>query len=268
MLQYIRRAFDAYKRNLLTIIGAVLALLLIAGALAAVGLLPIGFTVLETISGGVVDTSALISAIFQSTSSLAFAAIFLIAAGIAAVSLSAGIVKVYANALAGKANVRAMFSVAREKWLTAVGAMLIMIFVLGAVAAAASLIGLSLGLFGAVLTPAVILIVSIFFIYVNQSIVLSNLRALQAVQNSISFAKKNFIPTLGLLVIFVGISTILNYSVNYLNMSFVQLLATIVNIFLIGPLSVLSYTALYLGGRAEARRPARTGARKKKGKKR
>ena len=235
---YVKQAFDAYKRNFTQVIAAMLIPMLVVLGLIVIAMAPLGFTVLNSIMKGTVDADALVSLLLQSTTSLIFAGVFFVIAMIAGVALSVGITKVYADALRGKANYRAMFPIAREKWQSAVGASVVIMLVFIASVLVTGLIAAANALLGTVLLTVVIVYLIASFAYINVSIAVSNLKAVDAVKNSVNFTKQNFWPTIFLIAGFLIINTALDY---------VPVVGSLIDFFILGPVFSLSLIALYLG---------------------
>ena len=66
---YVKQAFDAYKRNFRQVITAMLIPMLVVLGLIIIAMVPLGFTVLNSIMKGTVDADALVSLLLQSTTS-------------------------------------------------------------------------------------------------------------------------------------------------------------------------------------------------------
>jgi len=237
-LQYIKAALDAYKRNVMPILASTLLMFFAMFALVVIALAPLGFTVIKSLAQGVADQSTIMSTLMASMPTLGFAAIFILLAVIVSISLTAGLTRVYAEALRGKTSYKSMIDTAKEKWLTIIGANIIIAVVISLVVVATALLSVSLGMLGTALLFGVIALLVVFFSYVNQAIVLNNLGAVQSVKFSYAFAKQNFKDTVLILIIFFAANFILEYALSWAG--------TVLNVFVLGPLTVIALTALYL----------------------
>jgi len=81
------------------------------------------------------------------------------------------------------------------------------------------------------------LLIAPLFLFINQAIVINNSKAINSIKKSIKIGKKNYFQVLALMIIFalLGVAS-----------GLIPYIGTILNLFLIAPLGILSYTALYL----------------------
>ncbi len=250
---YVKQAFDAYKRNFTAVIGAMLLTLLTVLVLIVVALAPSGFSVINLVMKGTTGTSEIISALMQSTVSLAFAVVFFALAGISGMALSVGLTKVYADAIKGKAHAMDIFPVARQKWLTALGASIAVIAIFTTIILVLSLTVVVNALLATVLVSIAIAYLIASFAFVNVSIAANNLGAIDAVKNSMRFSKQNFLATILLVIGFL----VADYALDFVP------LGSLISFVLVGPVFSLSLVSLYLN-----RMKMRSGAKNKRAKRR
>lgn len=236
-LVYVKQAFSAYKRNFTAVIGAILLAILVVLVLVVIALVPLGFSVINMVMNGITDTSALLESLTQSMTSLAFAAVFLLLAFVSGTALSVGISKVYADAIRGRARAMDIFPVARAKWLTALGASIAVIAIFTAVVLVLSLTAAVNALLATVLVAIAIAYLIASFAFVNVSIAVNNLKAIDAVKNSINFAKQNFLATIILVIGFLAVDYLLDY---------VPMVGGLISFLVVSPIFSLSLISLYL----------------------
>ena len=156
-----------------------------------------------------------------------------------------------------------MFKTAQSKFWTILGANLIILLLLFVVVVAVfspatiliSFSGFSLQaapvsylffiFFSIVLGAIVLILFSMLFIFVNQAVVIDNLSAFQAVKRSFVVSKRNFLGILFLFFMFFFFNAGLN---NILN-----LLGSLLTLFVTSPLLLLSYTAFYVDRRKKVK---------------
>jgi hypothetical protein len=179
---------------------------------------------------------------------------------IACVALRAGVYRVYADALAGKAKISTLFAAAKRKSLTALGASAI-------VFAAATALGLGMlalltqavpvltgSIFSSSVNPLfsqllvalaiILLLFLVLFLFVFPAIVVDNLSAEEAVAKSIRVARKNYPQALALFVLQILANIALVYLFSYLPPF--GLAGPLVAGVLVAPVFAMSYTALYM----------------------
>ena len=163
------------------------------------------------------------------------------------IALNGGLVRFYADCLKRRGYISSIFNTARQKFWSLAGVNLLVLIVLGAVLFLFTALG------GAAIqsNPAastldavpylvagfvVALLIMPLFIYVNQAVVLSNLPAMKALSKSISFGRKHYKDTVILVFIWVIIGGAL---------SMVPIAGFLINLFVVSPLSLTRFVALY-----------------------
>lgn len=249
--EFISQAWNAYRKNFWQLIGAMALYIAIIFVLALVLLVPMfmAFTpstsiesqiTIESISGTQVK-DGMYPALNPYMIAAAGAVVLIML--LVMIALRAGFVRVCADALRGKATLGTMFSVARKKFWTVVAANLLVLLLLAplyilALLAAVLLAGTSyimLISFFVLLIP--IALIALLFSLVDQAVVVSDFRAVEAVKKSVSIIKANYLQFLGLIIIVALISMVV---------SFVPIIGSLISIFLVAPIADLSYTAFYL----------------------
>lgn len=244
--EFIENAWKAYRNNFWQIIGAIIILGVIVFGIIFISLLPL----LGFISSGItteISSQAISVFILQNLSSLILyglvSLIGIIVAFIISIELSAGLIGVYRDALKGKADLKTMFSVAKEKFWTILGANLLAgllvtgIFVLTLLPGIllVNISSLSIVLFILGLITAILL--SLLFSLVNQAIVVDNEKAVNSIKKSYFVVRKNYLELLGLIIILVVISFVL---------SLIPLIGKVINWLLVTPVFGLAITSFYI----------------------
>jgi len=136
---YIKKAFNAYKRNFTTIIGALLIVYAIVFGLIMVGLIPLVSNAPELFLQGSLQTEnteqldLLIGDTASIGSSIALFVLLMAIAIILGMILQAGLIRTYADCLKGKGKILTMFKIAKQKFLTILGANLILLLIMGGI---------------------------------------------------------------------------------------------------------------------------------------
>ncbi len=160
------------------------------------------------------------------------------------IALGAGIVRIYADALKGKAKIKTMFTVAKQKFLTIVGAKIIVMLIVIPLYLLAFVISLLLSgtsellailYFMLLLIP--IMFFSILFSLTDQAVVIGNYSALESVKKSFNVVKSNYLEFLALILISIIILLIF---------SLIPFIGSFINFIAITPIIGIAYTAFYL----------------------
>lgn len=240
--EFIERAWNAYKKNFWQIVGATILLSAVVIGILIAGFLPLVFSGLFSISKFLTTTqfqwsSELITSVF-----IFFVA--MVVAAILSIALGGGLVAVYMDALKGKAKLQTMFSFARKKFFTILGANVLagiiiagMFLIAIAVAAAFTLINPLIFSIFFVLGLIATLLISLLFSLVNQAVVVDDKKAVDAVKKSIEVVKSNYLQFLALTIIIAVISIII---------SFVPYIGFVINWLAVAPIGGIAYTAFYL----------------------
>ncbi len=252
VFEYLEKAWKAYTKNIWKFILAIIILYVIMGILMIIGIIPLfylGYT------GGLSETLP------TNLAFLGFAIIMFIIAIVVSVVLGAGIIKMAEEALKGKTKVKTMFTTAKKKFWSLIGAAILVLIITGII----FLIFLSpvflyfgtlsltdmgtgiepvLGIAGGILLMFILMIpailLTLFFQFVFQSVVIDNKRAIESIRHSIAVVKQCYFQLLGLVILFILIS---------IPFMIIPYLGTILLVLLISPLQMISYTALYLSNR-------------------
>lgn len=258
VFEYMEKAWIAYKKNFWTILIAIILQILIPAVPIIIGLLPWIFILPFS---RIIDPSTLI---LSNLGILSFSIVMFLVGLLTSVVLNGGFVKMLQEALRGKTKFETMLVTAKEKFWTILGANLIVLFIILflvaillipiAVLTGFSFVQLSsisslpylVVIFSVIVLDIIFLVLfSIFFLFVNQAVVIDNLNAFQSVKKSFEFSKKNYATILALFLIFF-----------FLNMGLTNVLSLLGSIliwFLTSPLLLLSYTAIYLEKRKKAK---------------
>jgi hypothetical protein len=247
--EHIEKSWKAYKRSFWTIIGAVLLVLIIPIVIILLALLPFRSAIAEAVAANSADPVLQVLGV----GNVMFAGIFLLFGMIVSVVLHAGLVKLYAESLRRRASLKTVFSTAKEKFWTILGAnalgMLISLIIFAAALGPGFLllIATEYGFLSASLIAIGVvaaILVTLLFLFINQAVVIDNHPAVAAVKKSIRVVRANYLPVLILIIIFTAISILV---------SFVPYVSAPIDILLISPLYIISYTSLYLARRKKVK---------------
>lgn len=255
--EYISQAWEAYKKSFWQIVGGMFLVMLITFGIIIIGALPLLASFIQYY-GGVSSPTAAAFANFVSGSAaqIAIFIIGIIAASLAGFALNAGYVKMLADSLKGKAEMGTIFSVARKKFWTILGADILTILIVFALAlillappflvmvsasSAVSSGSAVLAVLGALIWFfagfIILILASLPFALVDQAVVIGNYNAVDSIKKSFSIVKQDYLQFLLLVVILAVISGIA---------SLIPVLGDLINIFAVSPLALLSYTIFYL----------------------
>ena len=248
VIEHIEKSWLVYRKNFCPLTTAIFLQLLIVGILLLIAIAPWIFILLSF------RGSNIMTLLWYNMGVLFFSVIFFAVSTILSVVLNGGFVKMLYESFRGKTRFETMLKTAREKFWTILGAnslfLLIFLLILGALLVPiASLMSFSfsqgvsmLYLFVIILTiilgAVVFGMVSVLFIFVNQAIVIDNLKAVPAIKKSYEVAKKSFLTILGIMVIFILINIALTTVFSFIG--------SILEWFVTQPLILLSYTSVYL----------------------
>lgn len=257
VMEYLSKAWKAYKRNALSIIIAMLVIGVVTTIFVGLALTPMLLAISQARAAGTLDMGALFGLMQSFASSLVIAMVGILIA----LALQVGFVRMVVESLKGRTKVRTMFEGAKKDWLKAIIAYVlayllmiatILVFVL--LAAVAGLVGwvlLAIGILA-------VLVMAMSFVFINQAIVVNNASPTGALKKSYGFFKKNFLQVILLYLVYIVAAIVV---------SLVPVIGSIIMLFLVAPVFLLAMTALYMGGRVteeEEEKPKRRARRKAK----
>ena len=250
VIEHIEKSWAAYRKNFWPILTAMILQFILAGIPFLIGVLPWIFIFLS--SKGV-DLSTLF---LSNLGVLSFSVIMFIIGFLISIALTGGFVKMLYEALRGKTKYGTMLKTAKEKFWTIIGAnsLFILIFFVIFIAVFSPLFLLAgfpaLSVGGSSLAPLItiflivvlgsilLVLISIFFVFINQAIVIDNLKAVDSIGKSFEVSKKSYLTILGLMIIFILINSALT--------TIFSLIGSVLEAFVTTPLLLLSYTSVYL----------------------
>jgi len=256
VMEYLSKAWKAYKRNALSIIVAMLIIGVVAGGFVSLALTPMFASIGQAITAGGFSMAILFGIMQSFASSLVIAIIGIVIA----LALQVGFVRMMVESLKGRTKVRTMFEGAKKDWLKAIIAyalayllMIATILVFVLLAAAAGLVGwvlLAIGILA-------VLVMAMSFVFINQAIVVNNASPTEALKKSYGFFKKNFLQVILLYLVYI---------VAVFVAALIPFIGSIIMLFLVAPVFLLALTALYMGGRVteEEQKPKRRRRARKK----
>jgi len=256
-LKYIEEAWKAYKKNFGPVVIALILQILLISIPFIIGVLP--WIVIFLSLGATLTKIDITSFISSNLGVLSFSFIMFIIGFLISVVLNGGFVRMLYEGLRRKTKFEVMLKTAKEKFWTILGANLIVLLIflliitvlLAPLTLLVSISNLSfqgysflflVAVFSTIILGIIVLVfVSIFFVFVNQAIVIDNLKAFQAVKKSFEVSKKNFLSVLFLFLIFFIFNNGL-YNV-------FSIVGSIITFFVTSPLLLLCYTAFYVDKR-------------------
>jgi hypothetical protein len=254
----IKKAWNAYTDNFLSFITAILLLYVIT-----VGLIAIGFVPLLIIFAGLyaqgLSASQVMPYLFARSNSvllsLAFALVFMVLAIVVSAVLRGGMAAMSLEALKKKrTSWSIMFSAGRDRWMGFFGVRLLVsvitlitlgVFLLPGFSVLMSgqkVLGLMALLTGILLFIPVGVVFETLFAFVYFTVFAEKLKAWPALESSVKFGRKNFWDTLALILFFA----VLSFVVGLLN-AVTYIIGTLLAVFVVVPLQLLSLAALYNG---------------------
>jgi hypothetical protein len=242
--QHIEAGWNAYRRNFAAIVGATILAALMPIAILLASAVPFVLAVLASPFLSSYVQQDITATIAMTGASAILLYIGIAIAALTSMALNAGIVRVYADSLAGKARLEALFSTARQKFLTAVGAAILSGLVTISPIVITLLFGFISPLLAAfLLIPALILILvlNVLLMFTSQAIVIDGAGAVGAVRRSMRAAGHAFWSVLLLLLIWAAAAIIV--------MLALALAGLLVLWLLISPVFGIALTSLYAGRR-------------------
>jgi hypothetical protein len=235
--QYVQDSWKAYKKNWKSLVIAYFLIGIIALAVAGVGISSVTLSALTTFGteyfeSGNVDPQVVGEFFVNNAGSLGFMFFAFIVAGLVSTALQGGYVKMCADALKGKTRVQTMIDVAKKKWETIIFARI--------VAGIIGFVVIVLSIPTIVLIIPVAIAISVLFMFIEQAIVIDNKKAIDAIKHSYHFGKNNFFEIFGLSILIFAITLVAGM---------IPLLGTLINLLIIGPVTHLAFTKLYLARR-------------------
>lgn len=269
--EYISQAWEAYKKNFWQIVGGLILIMLITLGIIITSGIPLLVSFIQYYSGISSPTAVTFASfVLESGVQIAIFVIGVIAASLIAAALNAGYVRMLADSLKGKAEISAIFATAKKKFWTLIGANVLVSLIRLALllvllappvlviisASEAPVVSAALAIIGALiwlLAGFIIFVLAVLpFTLVGQAVVLGNYNAVDSIRKSFSVVKQNYLQFLALVVVLAVISVVV---------SFVPILGDLINIFVVSPLALLSYTVFYI---AKTQKTASAKTRKSK----
>ncbi len=250
VMEYIEEAWKGYKRNFWQILGAV-AIVLVAEIVFISALLFLLISSLKAISSQMLDCfsnpgvdtlgyppcgTLQTNTGFSNPGIDTLVFLIIILSGLFFILVSAGIVRVYADALRGHAKLTTMLSVARKRFWTIIAVNLSVLLIVGGLLL---LIFVSAALFGFYLlllfVPSILFM--LLFSFVNQAVVIHDYGVFESIKKSVSIVKTNYLEFLCLCVVVLAI---------WIVISLVPIFGWILNLFVTGPVIGMAFTDFYL----------------------
>jgi len=244
-VEFIERAWNAYKRNFWQIVCAIILIYGILIGLAIVCFMPLFGAILLSINIGVGNVQNILIQAITNPLVLFLTSLGLLVICIAGAELGAGLTKLYADALKGRVNIEAMFFIIKKKFWTILlanflrGLIIIGVFALLLSPYLIFLLTKSyyISAFFLIVGVASAFLLSLLFSLVNQAVVIDNFNAIESIKKSVEIIKSNYLQFLVLFSILMVLSLIT---------SFLEWVGMLINLFLITPITMLSFTSFYL----------------------
>jgi uncharacterized membrane protein len=233
------RAWEMYRKNAISFVVAELLTLVITGIIALVGIVilfgSVGISNLMNLSNPELMITKIVS-ILSLLFELTIASIFFIIAGIVWAFLQTGIYGMAAESLRGPTKVKTMFEVAKKNGfkgivssviLSVISFVLFMILIIG--------LNIAMPIIGGIIGMILFFFVSITFSIVLPGIVTDDLSSINAIKESFKTTKKNYLDTLGLLLLYSAISLVV----------LIPFIGIIIYFFVISPMMKISLIFFY-----------------------
>jgi len=252
--EYIEKAWKVYRKNFGQIAIAILLQFLISGTIMLIGIAPWILMIFFS------SASNFSSMILSYLGLIIFSIIFIAISVVISIVLNGGFTRMLYDSTRGKTNYQTMFKVAKEKCWTILGAnsiflliTLLIIFIIFVPLAllmgfssmipseGTSMIFLIIIFLVIILGIIAMAIISALFVFVNEAIVIDNLKAFDAVKKSIEVSRKCYLKILGLMFIFMLINSALDTLFSFVG-SFIEWFVTM-------PILFICYIYLYLENR-------------------
>jgi hypothetical protein len=247
-IEYVERAWESYKKNFWQFVTALILQAFIVSIPFLIGVLP---WIVIFFSTGM--NTGIANLLLSNLGVLSFSVVMFIVGVLLSAVLGGGFTRMAYDSLRGRTSYETMLKTAREKFWTILGADLIVLLTLSVIVAALFVPIIALGSLSALsqasffyvfiifsiatLGVIILVIVGIFLIFVNQAVVIDNLKALDAIKKSFEIANKNFLSVFFLFLIFFLINSGLE---NVLSIA-----GSLIVFFVTTPIALISYTALY-----------------------
>lgn len=251
-IEFIEKAWVSLKKNFWQFVIALILQMFIVSIPFLIGVLP---WIVILFSTGL--KTGIASLLMSNLGVLSFSAVMFIIGILLSTVLGGGFTRMAYESLRGRTDYDTMFETAKKKFWTIIGAdsifILILLIIVSSIFVPIIKLGnlsflsqasffyifiiFSITALGVLFT----VIVSIFFVFVNQAIVIDNLKALEAIKKSFDTAEKNFKSIFFLFIIFFLVNAGLE--------SILSVIGSVVVLFVISPLALISYTALYVDRR-------------------
>ncbi|NIO44677.1 MAG: hypothetical protein GTN36_03950 [Candidatus Aenigmarchaeota archaeon] len=250
VIEHIEKSWKAYRKNFWPIITAMVLQFILVGIPFLIGIIPWVFIFLSY------RTVDMITLLMSNLGALSFSLIMFAIGFLISIALTGGFVKMLYEALRGKTKYETMLKTAKEKFWTIIGAnslfiLILLVLFIAVFSPLFILTGFSTTFSGAgsltllitifsiaTLGSILIILVSIFFVFINQAIVIDNLNAIDSVNKSFEVSKKSYLTILGLMIIFILLNSAL--------VNLFSFFGTVLEAFVVTPLLLLSYTSVYL----------------------
>jgi len=241
VVEHLKRAWAAYKKNFWPLVGAYLLIAAVAGLLVGGGMI---LVMSPFMVSDAVPTMAQIEA---SSSNMAIGALISLIGLIISIVLGGAYIAMAAEAINRKTKLRTLVDTIRKRWVSIIGteilrSIIILLMFLPAVLSLgyAILADSLLVLIVAILLGAVAAFASLLFMFNIYAVVLDKASAVNGIKKSFVIVSKTYFSVLALVVLLTFISLVV---------SIVPILGSIIAIIFLGPFMVLSFTSFYLSKR-------------------
>ena len=244
--KYVEKAWESYRRNWKVMVSGIFLVSAITVALFFIGVAP---AMVSYLAGNYTSVSEFIAA---ELGTVLFSGAVMLAALFVSMTLNGGLVRLSADALKGKPNIKILWQAARNKWKPLVSAGVIIGLSLSVIFFGLALVAYQFDAAGSaassgaflVIDIAAVLVFALLVTFVNQEIVIGNKESVQAIMGSMRFVRRHFISVIALFVIFM----LLGFSAAWLD-AVVPLLGTLISVLVVAPLQILAFTHFYLTNR-------------------
>ncbi len=240
VMEYVRKSWEAYKKNWMSFVVAELVSLIITGIIALIGISiiisSIGISTLMELYASEEFVYRLVS-LLPLFGGLGLALIFFIISGLVWLYLKTGLYGMAAQSLRGRTKVDTMFKVSKKLGLTGIFtsiivgiiAILLLVVLVGG-------ISLTFPGTGAIIGMILFLLIMVFFSLTFPGIVVDRLGVVKTIDRSFNIVKKHYFKIFGLLLFYGVISIVI---------ALIPIIGYLITVFVVSPMMWISLVAFY-----------------------
>lgn len=245
VVEHIGRAWEAYKRNFWSLVGAYLLIAIVTGVVAIIGIVLMAAPFIFALAANQVPSLSLLT---TNVPTMVVGFTILLLGILIGVVLGGGYVAMARDALKRKTKLGTLFDTARARWKSLIGTAIIksvikvLLFAPALLAGLAALAYRSLALGGlAVIFGILAFLACLLFILNTYAVVIDRATAMDGIRKSYRIVRRNYTSALALTIL-LGLIGLAAGLLNVL----IPVLGTIIAIVVVGPIAILAWTSYYL----------------------